>query len=168
MRYLQPLLAEGNCLPDVLLPTATREPEDKREKDTPDPSPFKAIEAILKGVEIPLPEGNSFFDKDGTCRDRVRTRWWDDTAITYAQAAIVDEPTRRTLPNDPICDHARIGDVSDKLTFFGHYWQTGNPERLSPTTACVDYSIANGGRLVAYCWNGEREIINANFRWAGV
>ena len=51
--------------------------------------------------------------------------------------------------------------------FFGHYWLTGAPTLLSPTTACVDYSIAKGGRLVAYRWNGEPELNGKNFCWVG-
>lgn len=165
--YLTPQLAEGNRLPDALLPSATLEPEDEREKDTPEPTVFKAIEALTKGIEIPLPAGKSFQDKDGITRHRVRSRWWDLNASTYPLAAMLDEPTCQTLPNDSIPEHARIGDESGKPTFIGHYWLSGIPTRLSPTTACVDYSIAKGGRLVAYRWNGEPELHNSNFCWVG-
>ena len=163
--YLTPLLAEGNRLPDVLLPSATREPADEREKDTPEPTIFKAIEALTKGIEIPLPKGKSFQDKDGITRYRVRSRWWDRHAKTYPLAAMLDEQTCRTLPDDPIPEHACIGDEAGKPTFIGHYWLTGVPTLLSPTTACVDYSVAKGGRLVAFRWNGEPELHESNFCW---
>lgn len=163
--YLTPQLAEGNRLPDTLLPSATREPADEREKDTPEPTIFKAVEALTKGIEIPLTAGKSFQDKDGITRHRVRSRWWNRQAITYPLAAMLDELTCRTLPDDPIPDHACIGDETVKPTFIGHYWLTGIPALLSPTTACVDYSIAKGGRLVAYRWNGEPELHESNFCW---
>ena len=165
MNYLSPLLAEGNRLPDSLLPAATREPDDEREKDTPEPSIFKAVEALTKGIEIQLPDGKSFLDKDNIRRYRVRSRWWDRNAGNYPQAAMLDEATCRTLPDDPIPEHARIADQSGKPTFIGHYWLTGTPTLLSPNTACVDYSIAKGGRLVAYRWNGETELAASNFIW---
>ena len=42
---------------------------------------------------------------------------------------------------------------------FGHYWWTGTPEVFSPRLACVDYSVAKDGPLVAYRWNdGDREL----------
>ena len=167
MDYLKPLLAEGNRLGDALLVPATREPADESEKDTPEPSIFKAVEALTKGVEIPLPAGKSFVDKDGIRRYRVRSRWWDKHALTYPHAAMLDAATCQSLPDDPIPEHARIADHSAKPTFIGHYWLTGVPELLSPTTACVDYSIAKGGRLVAYRWNGEQELDGANFCWVG-
>ena len=165
--YLTPQLAAGNRLPEAMLPSATREPADEREKDTPDPTVFKAIEALTKGIEIPLPVGKSFQDKDGITRHRVRSRWWDHNATTYPLAAMLDETTCRALPNDRIPEHARIGDETGKPTFIGHYWLTGAPALLSPTTACVDYSVAKGGRLVAYRWNGEAELHESNFIWVG-
>jgi hypothetical protein len=36
---------------------ATAEPADKAEKDYATPSFFKAVEALTKGIEIPLPVG---------------------------------------------------------------------------------------------------------------
>ena len=42
---------------------------------------------------------------------------------------------------------------------FGHYWFTGNPAVISPSFACVDYSAAKDGPLVAYRWDGEKETI---------
>jgi hypothetical protein len=49
--------------------------------------------------------------------------------------------------------------------FFGHYSlppQT-DPRPQSPNAVCVDYSAWKGGHLVAYRWNGEQELTNANF-----
>lgn len=37
----------------------------------------EAIETVLKGMEIELPDGQSFFDKDGNARHNVRVRWFD-------------------------------------------------------------------------------------------
>ena len=46
-----------------------------------------------------------------------------------------------------------------KPTFFGHYWfDRMPPAPTSATTACVDYSVALGGTLVAYRWDGEAEL----------
>jgi hypothetical protein len=48
---------------------------------------------------------------------------------------------------------------------FGHYWFTGRPEVISPRFACVDYSVANGGPLVAYRWDGESELFSGKLTW---
>ena len=44
---------------------------------------------------------------------------------------------------------------------------SGRPELQSPKVACVDYSAAKEGPLVAYSWNGEQELDAANFFEAG-
>lgn len=167
MEFLKPALTAQNRMPDELFPLATREPVDESEKDSPEPSIFKAVEALTKGIEIPLPAGKSFLDKDGIRRTRVRSRWWDRMATTYPRAAMLDDATCQSLPNDSIPDHALIGVLSGKPTFVGHYWLAGTPKLLAPSTACVDYSIAKGGRLVAYRWGGESELSESNFRWVG-
>jgi len=40
---------------------ASREPEHEAEKDTPELTVFKAVEAVLKGIEVPLPAPHKFF-----------------------------------------------------------------------------------------------------------
>jgi hypothetical protein len=37
-------------------------------------------------------------------------------------------------------------------------------ERLD-NVACVDYSVAKGGILVAYRWDGEKKLSHKNFVW---
>ncbi len=51
--------------------------------------------------------------------------------------------------------------------FIGHYWMTGHPGLQSPRVACVDYSAAKGGPLVAYRWDGEQELDERHFVAAG-
>jgi hypothetical protein len=49
---------------------------------------------------------------------------------------------------------------------FGHYWFTGTPEVISPRFACLDYSAARDGPLVAYQWDGEAELKSEKLSWA--
>ena len=142
---------------------ATREPENLAEKDNAIPSVFKAVEAMCKGIEIPLPEGHSFIDKYGIERSRVRVCWWDTSAITYRQAAILSEKECKKLPDRPIPEHARLNYPLDKPLFFGHYWMTGTPTLLSDKVACVDYSAGKGDPLVAYRWDGEATLDKEKF-----
>ncbi len=163
--YLAPHLTADHCLTRGLMDPASREPEDESEKDTPEPSIFKAVEALLKGIEIPLPPPHSLRDKDGHEHRRVRVRWWDGAAVTYREAAMLPEAERSALPDEPIPEHARIGYGDDKPLFVGHYWLSGTPQPLSDTVACLDYSIAKGGKLVAYRWDGEPLLDPEKFRW---
>jgi len=162
MDFLAPRLAPGNKLTSDLMVEATREPEDSSEKDNPEPSIFKAVETLTKGIEIPLPKAYSFKDKDGHERKRVRVQWWDSNADTYKLTAMLDDETRDRLPEEPIPEHVRIGDGGGNPIFIGHYWLTGTLQLRSRKVACVDYSIARGGQLVAYRWEGENELSSTN------
>lgn len=168
MAYLAPQLAKGNRLTEALMVLASQEPDDGADKDTPAPSVFKAVEALTKGIEIPLPPPHTFKDKDGHERDRVRVRWWDTEAVNYQQAAMLDDTDRNQLSDDLIPGHSRIGHDGGKPLFIGHYWLTGNPGLLSDKVACVDYSIAKGGKLVAYRWDGESVLDQGKLHWAPV
>ena len=158
MDFLKPQLASGNRMTVELMVEASREPADETEKDTPDETIFKALETLTKGIEIPLPAPHGFTDKDGHTRRRVRTSWWNSDAASYQQAALLDEPSREALPDEPIPAHVRIGHDGGKPLFIGHYWKSGKPDLLSKKVACVDYSIGKGGKLVAYRWDGEQTL----------
>ena len=155
LAWLAPHLSQGQYLTRELMVAATDEPADEAEKDSATPSVFKAVECLTKGIEIPLPTGHVFQDKDGHTRSRVRVRWWDETATTYRAAAMLSAAECAALPDVAIPEHARVAG-SAKPLFFGHYWLTGRPTLQSSRRTCVDYSAGKGGPLVAYRFNGER------------
>ena len=127
---------------------------------------YDAIETLLKGVEIPLPEGHAgFLDKDGSRRFDVRVAWWDSDATTYREAFVGPESARPTIPVEPTHGrHLVAYDETERPLFVGHYWLTGKPEPLRPNIACTDYSVARAGeKLVAYSWAGERRLEDLNF-----
>jgi hypothetical protein len=118
---------------------------------------FGAVDILLKGDEAALPSGFTFTDKDGHIRSDIRTRWWAPTLTTYREAYM--GPPGVDMPDLPIAGH-RIFPEPDRPIFIGHYWL--NPaEALAPLSkrvACVDYSVAKGGRMVAYRFDGEQEL----------
>ena len=122
----------------------------------------EAIDTVLKGAEVSLPPGVTFTDKDGHVRGEIRTRWWDPDLATYRDAYI--GPDGVEIPDLPIPNHVRTP-APDRPTFIGHYWL--NPREalapLTPRVACVDYSVAKGGPLVAYRFDGESELKAAKF-----
>ena len=122
---------------------------------------FEAVETLLKGREIGLPDGKSFSDKDGVARHNVRIRWFDGDATTLQEAFLGPEKARSHIPEDPIgADHIIQYSHDDPPVFLGHYWLDTEPQVLAPNVACLDYSVAakSGGKLVAYRWDGEQEL----------
>lgn len=157
------LLKEG-CLTDELLRKAN-------DKDTDE---YKAIEILLKGLEYELPEEcPPFLDKDGHDRYEVRAQWWgnDDCKenndcqlkdLAFPPGVLgeyANDIGYHTIPSDRIVNY----DKSEKPVFVGHYWLAGQPNLQAPNVACLDYSIANGGKLVAYSWNNQKALTNKNF-----
>ena len=55
----------------------------------------------------------------------------------------------------------------DENRMVGHYWLRGEPGPLSERVACIDYSVAKGGKLAAYRWNGEAAPVKDNFVCVG-
>jgi hypothetical protein len=112
-----------------------------------------------------MPEGFSFCDKDATERNEIRIKWWQDpTQSTYRDMSVIPLDN---LPNDPfdvsLLHSTNYYSGNEKPVFFGHYWLTGEPELLKANICCLDYSVANKGRLVAYRFDGEKELSNDKF-----
>ena len=163
IEWLSPRLRDGRFLTPDLLMDATTEPLDPAEKDNAVPSIFKAVEALTKGLEVSIPEEHRFADKDGIVRERVRVGWWDQNAVSLQDIALLPDCKRLALPKLAVPDHVRLTPVDTKPTFFGHYSMVGEPQLLSETAVCVDYSLGLDGRLVAYRWDQGSPLNGANF-----
>lgn len=117
----------------------------------------EAIDQTLKGKEMKMPEGLFFMDKDGTQRTEIRIKWWENpTLMTYKSISV--EPLDN-LPEQPI-EASALKSLDyyheiDKMVFFGHYWLKGEPSLYKTNICCLDYSVAKGGKLVAYRMDEE-------------
>ncbi len=149
---LRPHLLEGNRLAPEIVEQASRKGH----------SVHAAIETLLKGEEVSLPEGYGFADKDGNQRREIRTKWWDASLTTYRAACLGLDP--EMVPDQEITGRTPIP-APDRPTFIGHYWL--HPESaLAPRSqlvACVDYSAGKGGPLVAYQFDGESVLSEKKF-----
>lgn len=128
---------------------------------------YDAIETLLKGLEIPLPDGQYFLDKDQNKRNNIRTQWWLKQTLTYRDLAMVPADVIERIPHTPVPSDILPGYKGDKPLFVGHYWLSGTPAPLSDHIACLDYSVAGdtSGKLCAYRWKGERILNEEQFVW---
>ena len=124
-----------------------------------------AVEHLLKGKEISLPENKFYIDKDGHQRNKIRIKWWIKIHEYTYKELIVNRPQNipdMKIPNEELQNH--IPYLQNNMpVFFGHYWSTGTPKLQKNNVCCVDYSIAKNEKLVAYRWNGEQILNNSNF-----
>ena len=133
---------------------------------------YDAIEAVLKGPEVNL-DGTWYRDKDGHQRHHARLRWWDREATTLRAAAMIPEGTPLFDANDepvdelhdrPLTDDEVQPDAGPEPVLFGHYWwRTETAEPVDPLATCLDFSVAKGGVLRAYRWDGEDRLDATKF-----
>lgn len=153
---IKPHLDQHNCL----------KPEHYHQASDKKTFFYQAIETLLKGPELTLPDHNLLVDKDGVARHKVRLKWWDDNLKTYRQAAVVSETARESLTDLPIVEVEKLVSYAKNAppVFFGHYWFSGQPQIISENAVCLDYSAARAGALVAYRLAvGQVKLSNHNF-----
>ena len=150
MAQLTPLLTEDHCLTPMGL-------QQTAQKGTQE---YDALERILKGVEIPLPDGVSFTDKDGAVRKNMRVQWWQDNLQGKPIVDIARAPAHdlAQIPTDIIASDIDFTLKTDKPVFIGHYWLTGQPAPLSTQVVCTDYSAAGNGFLTAYQFDTDNPL----------
>ena len=126
---------------------------------------WSAMECVTKGFELRLPEGVNFLDHNAIPRKEIRMRWWDESATSYRNSALVPESERSRIPDIPLPSEIKLGATSSVPTFVGHYWLTGMPGVQNDKTAVLDYGAGINGPLVAYRWDGEPILSNKNLIW---
>jgi hypothetical protein len=132
----------------------------------------KTLDRLLRGTDMRLPDGLTMTGKDGFTRGAFRTKFWEEAPQTYGD--VVFQPD--ALPDDiaalPLSTEQKqalhIYTPKDPILFVGHYWQQGQPHPIRPNLACLDYSAVKYGKLVAYRWDGEKQLNQDHFVWVDV
>lgn len=131
---------------------------------------FIAIENLLKGIEIDLPQGMSFLDHKGKERFSSRISWWLQEAASLADMVHIPAPSQNAQVlaqlNRLPADHTLLQSSCYQgqcPVFFGHYWLKPPPAILHEKAACTDYSAGKDGPLVAYRWCGENNLTNRHW-----
>jgi hypothetical protein len=123
---------------------------------------FRDVETLLKGVELPLPDGHFFHDQRDFPRHSIRTKWWlPARGTSYRNIALQPGSNEWEIPELDAGEHADAvpGYTADERPVFnGHYWLEGEPALMAPNVAILDYSVAKGGALTAYRWDGEQRL----------
>ena len=128
---------------------------------------FVPVETLLKGKELPLPEGHSFTDREGKVRRRARVRWYlDPQGHTFATYTLHSFPMDEVALPEALPHSVAPYSPQDKPVFIGHYCLSQPaPQLLAANVACLDYCIAKNGFLAAYRWDGEQVLRNEHFAW---
>jgi hypothetical protein len=126
--WLSPQLREGRLLTPELLIEATTEPEDPAEKDTAAPSIFKAVEALTKGLEIPLPAPSG--SRCRTCRRPI-------TSVSALRVPSPPSSVTTGCKESPACSPRPRPASTTAPARAGHWWPTAGtraPLWMLPTS----------------------------------
>lgn len=125
---------------------------------------FQAIECVMKGPELSLPDGITVRDKEGNIRKRIRIRWFEPPHNqTWASYSL---PIKTNLPETAVPKNAPAVPYPEDAppVFVGHYWlPEKSPRPLKANIACLDYSVAKDGLLCAYRFDGEQSLSDVKF-----
>ena len=126
-----------------------------------------ARKLLTCGVEWDLPDGMHIDGKGGEKHKEVRIANWRHWAKQLREVAMVPSGNAENVPDIEIPGHIPMAPIEGAPIFVGHHWFSGKPAIETPKFACLDYSAAKDGPLVAYRWDGESELSNDKLIWAG-
>lgn len=127
---------------------------------------MRARKLLTCGLEIPLPSGRFIQDKAGHQHKEIRIANWRDWASELHEVALVAPGQEDQLQGMEWPASLVISAIEGAPIFVGHHWFSGHPKIESPKLACLDWSAARDGPLVAYRWDGEGELSNDKLAWA--
>jgi hypothetical protein len=125
---------------------------------------FNATMLLLKGREFNLPNDMVLKDSYGFKRTAYRIKWWEPMEgkgfdeISFGNRFKLPN---YTIPNE-LCYPIPLYREDELPVFFGHYCRNSNAGVVRNNLCCVDGCIANGGELIAYQWNGQKELDQSN------
>lgn len=145
-----------------------RESSWLEEASTKGSEQYQAVRVILNGPEVNLPDGHIYYDQEGTAHSRIRVRWWNRNLEMSLGELAMPKPIGSLFGCfPPFAETSSVINYSrdDPPVFFGHYWLPPNSPKtpLAANVACLDYSAGQHGPLVAYQWDGERDLLSEKF-----
>jgi hypothetical protein len=152
----------GSVLTDELL-------FDLGRVDTPDGvSPLKDARKLLTcGLEMVLPQGRYILDTTGHRHEEIRIANWRDWAKELHEVALVPSGQEDQIKGLEWTDELVVSAIQGTPVFIGHHWFSGDPKVECAKLACLDWSAAKDGPLVAYRWDGETELSDDKLMWEG-
>ncbi|MFO1180406.1 metallophosphoesterase [Ottowia sp.] len=125
----------------------------------------KARKRLTCGLELALPQGRFIRDKAGHEHQDVRVADWRYEATDFSQVALVPPGQEELLDGMDWPAGLELRPIEGSPILIGHHWFQGVPKVECPKLACLDWSAAKDGPLVAYRWDGEDELSDEKLFW---
>jgi hypothetical protein len=129
-------------------------------------TPFaKSFWETVKGVDFQLPNDLLIFDEAGHPHRSFRMKWWENPQGKTFHDISLESRFRfppYTIPKE-IVKFREPYPESEPIVFFGHYSLVDGSGILTPNICCLDLGISRSGKLMAYRWSGEEQLLKSNF-----
>jgi hypothetical protein len=117
----------------------------------------KAVNELIKGVELQLPKDLILKDNKGISRRVFRIKWWEPAeGKTFREVSFSNrfKLPEYTIPKEIVPGiEYYSGDLPP--VFFGHYCLEKQDLIIKNNLCCVDRCVVRSQNLSAYRWNGE-------------
>ncbi|WP_372776078.1 metallophosphoesterase [Mangrovibacterium sp.] len=124
----------------------------------------KAFWETCKGIDFQLPKDLLIFDNEGCAHRSFRSRWWESPeSKTFGELSFESRfslPAYQ-IPPEIVAKRAPYGD-NEPIVFFGHYCMKGSENIIKPNLCCLDSCVSRKGKLTAYRWSGEKQLMSEN------
>jgi hypothetical protein len=133
---------------------------------------FLVMDRLTRGTHLRLPNNEVMVSKDGFRRHFFRTKFWSREPQFMGDVVFQPDPLPEHIARTELtpADHIDLQHYGpeERALFIGHYWCEGEPKPVADNIACLDYSAVKYGKLVAYRFDGERELDSSKFVWVDV
>ncbi|WXL24418.1 metallophosphoesterase [Ectopseudomonas mendocina] len=131
-----------------------------------------ALDRLLRGTNMRLPDGMTLTSYDGFTRSSFRTKFWEENPQTYGDIVFQPDALPELAAQMPLSESQKTEllkyPADEPLLFVGHYWRSGKPTPIRSNLACLDYSAVLNGKLVAYRLDQETRLDADKFVWVNV
>jgi len=124
----------------------------------------KSIWLLTKGVNLKMPADLRIVNNKGISPRSIRMRWWEKPHDkTFKQMSFESkfELPAYTIPREILPQTYPYPDDAPIL-FFGHFCRGKGPYIVKPNVCCVDSCVTGTKKLLAYRWDGEKELSEKN------
>ena len=116
---------------------------------------------LTKGLQFKIPGDLKIINNKGVSPRSFRMRWWEEPhGKTFEELSFESKfhlphytiPPQITPACLPYPENAPI-------IFFGHYCRYEGPHIIKPNICCIDSCITGNKSLLAYRWEGEKQLL---------
>ena len=120
----------------------------------------KAINIILRGITVPVPNHIMYYDRFGIKRNKARIRWWESKqkkingSNFYPKCQPLMDQSFENKTNETRENYS----ISDKPVFFGHYCLPPEEPKVINNLVCLDGCVTCDQVLWAYKFTNGKKI----------